>query len=47
MSYKLTVKPHRSDKVASKDKIHLIENKELVKTYVETADVLHNFFFPI
>ena len=40
-----TVKPLLSDKVASKDKIHLIENNELVKTDLETAKVLNNFFF--
>ena len=32
-----TVKPLISDKVAAKDKIHLIENNEIVKTYLETA----------
>ena len=32
-----TVKPLISDKVVAKDKIHLIENNEIVKTYLETA----------
>ena len=32
------------DKVAGKDKLHLIENNELVKTDLETAEVLNNFF---
>ena len=39
-----TVKPLLSDKVAGKDKIHLIENNEVVKTDLETAEVLNNFF---
>ena len=38
------VKPLLSDKVAGKDEIHLIENNELVKTDLETAEVLNNFF---
>ena len=41
-----TVKPLLSDKVAGKDKIHLIDNNELVKTDLETAEVLNAFFFP-
>ena len=36
-----------SDKVAGKDKIHLIENNKLVKTNLETAEVLNNFFSKI
>ena len=32
-----TVKPLLSNKVTGKDKIHLIENTELVKTDLETA----------
>ena len=40
-----TVKPLLSDNVAGKDEIHLIENNELVKTDLETAEVLNNFFF--
>ena len=39
-----TVKLLLSDKVAGKDEIHLIENNELVKTDLETAEVLNNFF---
>ena len=38
------VKPILSDQVAAKDKIHLIENNELVKTDLETAEVLNKFF---
>ena len=38
------MKPHLSGKVAGKDEIHLIENNELVKTDLETAEVLNNFF---
>ena len=40
-----TVKPLLSDNVAGKGEIHLIENNELVKTDLETAEVLNNFFF--
>ena len=36
-----TVKPLLSDKVAG---THLVENNELVKTDLETAEVLNNFF---
>ena len=43
--FRKTVKPLLSDKVAGKDKIHLIENNELVKTDLESAGVLNNFFF--
>ena len=39
-----TVKPLLSDNVAGKDEIHLIENNELVKTDLETAEVLNKFF---
>ena len=39
-----TVKPLLSDKVTGKDKIHLIEYNELVKTDLETAEVLNSFF---
>ena len=38
------VKPLLSDNVAGKDEIHLIENNELIKTDLETAEVLNNFF---
>ena len=39
-----TVKPLLTDKVAGKNKIRLIENNELVKTDLETAEVFNNFF---
>ena len=42
-----TVKPLLSDKVMGKDHIHLVENDELIKTDLETAEVFNNFFFPI
>ena len=38
------LKPLLSDYVAGRDEIHLIENNELVKTDIETAEVLNNFF---
>ena len=38
-----TAKPLLSDNVACKDEIHLIENNELVKPDLETAEVLNNF----
>ena len=38
------VKPFLPDKVFGKDEIHLLENNELVKTDLETAEVLNNFF---
>ena len=33
-----------SDKISGKDEIHLLENNELVKTDLETAEVFNNFF---
>ena len=39
-----TVKPLLSDKDVGKDKNHLIENNELAKSDLETAQVLNNFF---
>ena len=42
--FRKTVKPLLSDNVAGKDEIDLIENNELVKTDLETAEVLNNFF---
>ena len=42
-----TVKPLLSDKAAGKKGIHLIENNDLVKTDLATAEVLNNFFFPM
>ena len=41
------VKPFLSDKVSGKDEIHLLENNEPVKTDLETAEVLNNFFFNV
>ena len=38
-----TVKPLVYDKVTGKDKTHLIENDELLKTDLETAKVLNTF----
>ena len=42
--FRKTVKSVVSDNVAGKDEIHLIENNELVKTDLETAEDLNNFF---
>ena len=42
-----TVKLLLYDKVAAKDKIHLVETNELVKTDLEIAEVLNNFFSKI
>ena len=42
--FRKTVKPLQFDNVAGKNEIHLIENNELVKTDLETAEVLNNFF---
>ena len=39
-----TVKPLLSDKAMGKDHIHLVENDELIKTDLETAEVFNNFF---
>ena len=39
-----TLKPVLSHMVAGQDKIHLTENNELVKTNLEAAEVLNNFF---
>ena len=43
-SFWKTVKPFLSDKTHGNDKIHLIENDELLKTDLETADVFNEFF---
>ena len=43
-SFWKNVKPFLSDKVSGKDEIHLLENNELVKTDLETPEVLNNFF---
>ena len=42
--FQKTVKPLLSNIVAGKDEIHLIENNELVKADLETAEGLNNFF---
>ena len=38
------LKPFLPDKVSGKDEIHFLENNELVKTDLETAELLNNFF---
>ena len=39
-----TTKPSFSDKIVTRDRIHLTENGEVVKTELETAETLNNFF---
>ena len=39
-----TIKPSLSDKVMTRDRINLSEKGELVKTELETAEVLNKFF---
>ena len=39
-----TRKPSFSDKIVTRDRIHLTENGEVVKTELETAEALNNFF---
>ena len=39
-----TIKPSFSDKIITRDRIHLTENGEVVKTELETAETLNNFF---
>ena len=39
-----TVKPDVSDKSIKRDKIHLNENGELIKSESETAEILNNSF---
>ena len=39
-----TIKPSFSDKIVTRDKIHFTENGEVVKTKLETAETLNNFF---
>ena len=39
-----TIKPSFSDKIVTRDRIHLTENVEVVKTEFETAETLNNFF---
>ena len=38
-----TIKPSFSDKILTRDRIHLTENGEVVKTELETAETLNNF----
>ena len=39
-----TIKPSFSDKIVTRDRIHLTKNGEVVKTELETAETLSNFF---
>ena len=39
-----TIKPSFSDKIVTRDRMHLTENGEVVKTELETAEALNNFF---
>ena len=39
------VKSFSSDKIVGKNKIHLAENGELMKTGLENAEILNDFFF--
>ena len=39
-----TIKSSFSDKIVTKDRIHLTENDEFVRTELETAETLNNFF---
>ena len=39
-----TIKPSFSDKIVTRDRIHLTENVEVVKTELETDETLNNFF---
>ena len=40
-----TIKSSLSDKIVTRDRIHLTENGEVVKTELETAETLNNFFW--
>ena len=40
-----TVKPFLFDKTMGESKIRLTENGELIKTDLETAEILNNIFF--
>ena len=42
--FRKTIKPSFSDKIVTRDRIHLTENGEVVKTELETAEILNNFF---
>ena len=39
-----TIKPSFSDKIVTRDRIHLTENGKVAKTELETAETLNNFF---
>ena len=39
-----TMKPSFSDKIVTRDRIHMTENGEVVKTELKTAETLNNFF---
>ena len=39
-----TIKLSFSDTIVTRDRIHLTENGEVVKTELETAEALNNFF---
>ena len=38
------IKPSFSDKIVTRDRIHLTENGEVFKTELETAEILNNLF---
>ena len=38
-----TIKPSFSDKIVTRDRMHLTENGEVVKNELETAEALNNF----
>ena len=40
----MTVKPFLSNKIVGKNKIHLTENDQLIKTDLEPAEILNDFF---
>ena len=39
-----TMKPSFSDKIVTRDRIHMTENGEVVKSELKTAETLNNFF---
>ena len=39
-----TIKPSFSETIVTRDRIHLTENGDIVKTELETAETLNNFF---
>ena len=40
-----TIKPLFSDKIVTRDRIHLAENGEVVKTELETVETLNYIFW--